>query len=156
MNTIRGGQESRQVLQLLAEKPAVTVPPTPQPAAITLATRTTEVKSRTSTDAAPQPDNLSLSQLALFYILSGNHIRDETHANQLAETVGKKSGERLLKCYNRWRNTSDRTCIEGRAKLRPFIKNMEAVIPHLTETAKKKAAESEVEGLKRNLAASLD
>ena len=105
---------------------------------------------------AAAPAQLTLPQLALFHILSGKHINDEAHANQLATTVGRTSGERLLKCFNKWRKTSDRTCIEGRAKLRPFIKNMEAVIPHLTERDKKEAAESELEGLKRNLAASLD
>lgn len=114
-----------------------------------------------ATQPAPTGDipagsgQLSLPQLALYYIYSGQHIHDRAHANELAETIGMRSGERLKKKYDSWFTTINRVNIEGGAKLRPFIKNIRAVIPLLAADCRERA-ERELRVLEEKLRTSLD
>ena len=121
--------------RLKAAKPAATMP----------AANATEDKLNT-TEATPQPAPLSLRQVALLYTYQKKGI-PKAAASSIARQHGHESGAKLYGHYSTVSQRAGRIGddITGQ-KLAPMIKDITAVIPHLS-SAQQQQAENELKTL---------
>jgi hypothetical protein len=113
-----------------------------------LATPAAEAARAATAKLIAEPPKLSLRQVALLYIYTGQQIPN-SEANTIAQAHGHTSGEKLYKHYNSLAQIEDRTHISGRA-VKPLIEDVQAVISQLSGQ-QRQYAESELKTLKSKI-----
>lgn len=89
---------------------------------------------------------LSYRKIALMLIYQRKHVGSESQATGIASKYGQKSGELLIRKYNRYSSTIERIGVTGR-EVKPMINDIEQVLPYLDDS-QKKWAESELNTIK--------
>lgn len=81
---------------------------------------------------------LSQRQVALLYLCQNQPAIKSYNANEIAKSFGYKSGQRLIDFYKLMKDRLRTLDVEGR-EIKPFIRDIKAVLPHLNPQQRQRA-----------------